>query len=33
MGLEIRDHRYYLPLLGAYGGLRLEEAVNSTSRT
>jgi integrase len=23
---EIRDHRYYLPLLGAYGGLRLEEA-------
>jgi integrase len=22
----IRDHRYYLPLLGAYGGLRLEEA-------
>jgi integrase len=22
---EIRDHRYFLPLLGAYGGLRLEE--------
>jgi integrase len=22
----IRDHRYYLPLLGAYAGLRLEEA-------
>jgi integrase len=21
----VRDHRYYLPLLGAYGGLRLEE--------
>jgi integrase len=23
---EILDHRYFLPLLGAYGGLRLEEA-------
>jgi integrase len=25
MLIHIRDHRYYLPLLGAYAGLRLEE--------